>query len=80
MTTEQPTSGQLEEVLTAAIRHDGQPDGIVTSWVIVCEVLEGSTGSLSLITLCDPVQPFWRHRGMLEHAAVPSEFPDDDDD
>ena len=72
----------LEEILTAAVRHEGIPDGIVTGWVAVVEVLEGGSGGLQLVTLTDPVSPYWRHRGMLAEAVIPDspEEEDVDDD
>ena len=70
----------LEEILTAAVRHEGIPDGIVTGWVAVVEVLEGGSGGLQLVTLTDPVSPYWRHRGMLAEAVIPDEMPDEEEE
>lgn len=69
----------LEEMLTQAVREEGLPDGIVTSWVCVVEVLEGGSGGLQLVTLTDLVSPYWRHRGMLAEAAIEDDHDDDDD-
>jgi hypothetical protein len=80
MSDREPTIIKLEDVLTGLVQQETSPGGLVTSWVVVCEVLDPDSGGLDLVTLADATAPYWRHRGMLEHAAIPSEHDDDEDD
>lgn len=75
MTT--PASVNIEDVLNQLVRRESGDDTLVTSWVIVCETVE-SGGDIGLLTFADHTHPYWHHRGMLEHAAIPSEADDDD--
>lgn len=71
---------KLEDVLAGIVQQHGIPDGLVTGWVIIAEVMESGSGDMSLLTITDPAHPYWHHRGMLEHAVLPSEAPEDEDE
>lgn len=59
---------RIEDLLTQLVQREGAEDGIVVSWVTVCEVLDPASGQLALWTVTDQQSPYWKFTGMLHHA------------
>lgn len=68
-----------DELLKGILARSGWDGSIVSAWVLVAEVVTRDD-DLQLITITDPVAPYWRHRGMLDACVLePSDEYDEDD-
>jgi hypothetical protein len=67
----------IDELLSSILARSGWEGSIVSAWVLVAEVLT-SDDTLQLVTVTDPVAPYWRHRGMLTACSLEPE-PEVDD-
>lgn len=67
----------LEEAISRLVTDEHIAEGMVTKWVVVAEVLDANTGCLSLVTVADPVSPYWVHEGMLANANFQTTEEDD---
>ena len=69
----------VDELLSDILERSGWDGSIVSAWVIVAEVVT-SDDTLQLVTIHDPVAPYWRHRGMLDACSLEPEADDEYDD
>ena len=69
----------LEQAILQIVSSENIAEGMVTKWVLVAEVLDANTGQVALVTITDPVSPYWVHEGMVANASFNVEDEDDDD-
>lgn len=68
----------VDEMLKVILARNGWESAIVSAYVLVAEVV--TSDGLQLVTINDPVAPYWRHRGMLDACSLePVEEYDDED-